>query len=68
MHITPRIENVLIKSKSVLKCWDCWLSDDWVDKTVLNLENGALWDFTQKLEVPFDFPEKHFFFFFFFFY
>ena len=31
MHIIPRIEKVLIKSKSVLKCWDHRLSDVLVD-------------------------------------
>ena len=26
IHITSRIEKVLIKSESVLKCWNLWLS------------------------------------------
>ena len=32
MHITPRIEKVLNKCKSVLQCWDRWLSDCLVEK------------------------------------
>ena len=46
MHITPKIEKVMIKSKGVLKCWNRWLSDCLVEKTVLNQICGALWDFT----------------------
>ena len=49
MHITPRIEKVLIKSKSVLKCWEHWLSDGLVEKIGIKcfFLNVALWDFTQ---------------------
>ena len=34
-HITPRIEKALIKSKSVLKCWDSWLSNGLFDNNVI---------------------------------
>ena len=47
MNITLRSEKVFIKSKGVLKCWDCRLSDGLVEKIVLNEKYGALWDFTR---------------------
>ena len=36
MHITPRVEKVLIKSNSVLKWLDCQISEGFVEKVVFN--------------------------------
>ena len=61
MHITHRIEKVLIKISVVLKCCGCWFPDGWVKKNLLHKENGAGWDFAQKLYVQIDFQENQFF-------
>ena len=46
--ITPWFEKVLIKMWCVLKCCGCWLSDGWIEKTVLHQNNWAWWDFAQN--------------------
>ena len=49
MHITPIMKKkVLVKSLGVLKGCDYWLSDGEVEQTLLDQNNGALWDFTEK--------------------
>ena len=48
MHITPRLEGVLVKSYNVLICCGPWLSDGWIERTVLQQNKGALWHFAQK--------------------
>ena len=35
MNIIPRNEKEFIKSKGVLKCWQCHLSDGLVEKNVI---------------------------------
>ena len=44
-----RTEMAFIKSKSVLKFWNRWLSDGLVEKKVLGQKDGALCDFSQKV-------------------
>ena len=57
MHITPRIENVLIKSKSVLKCWDLRLSNGLVDKKTIKCKTNCAF-FDTKVLVQLDVQEK----------
>ena len=60
MHITPRIENVLIKSKSVLKCRDLRLSDGLVDKNGIKYKTNCAFLDTKVL-VQLDVQQKQLF-------
>ena len=58
IHIVPRVEKVSITSLSVLKCWKGWLSDEWIEKTVVDQNNCAWRDFTQKCKCSWIFHEN----------
>ena len=59
MHITTRIERVLIRSKIVLICCGHWLSDGWIEEEKMFYQNnGVFLALCSTMYVQLDFQEN----------